>query len=137
MKALLFVIAASAVLAGTPLTIPDIIKTEGEFAFTDGSSVYRFAQDGAFNMEPLSLSGRAIEGRWTSGSQGLFLVTGVWTWYNGLSVPDDYRRMTMTITMIPGEPDTVRTMWSGSETRLHPVYFTIDEVAGIDSLPGR
>ncbi|MFO7627184.1 MAG: hypothetical protein R6V62_07995 [Candidatus Fermentibacteraceae bacterium] len=137
MKALLFVIAASAVLAGTPLTIPDIIKTEGEFAFTDGSSVYRFAQDGAFHMEPLSLCGRAIEGRWTSGSQGLFMVTGVWTWYNGISIPDDFRRMTMAVTLIPGEPDTVRTMWSGSATMLYPVYFTIDEVADIDSLPGR
>lgn len=137
MKALLFLIVASALCAGTPLTIPDIIKVEGEFAFTDGSSVYRFAQDGEFLMEPLSLSGRAIEGRWTSESQGLFLVTGVWTWYNGISAPDDFRRMTMIITLIPGEPDTARTMWSGSETRLYPVYFTIDEVADIDSLPGR
>ena len=137
MKALLLVIVASAVLAGTPLTIPDIIKTDGELAFTDGSSVYRFGHDGEFHMEPLSLSGRAIEGRWTSGSQGLFLVTGVWTWYNGLSVPDDYRRMTMAVTLLPGEPDTARTVWSGSTTRLYPVYFTIDEVADIDSLPGQ
>jgi hypothetical protein len=137
MKALLLVIAASAICAGTPLTITDIIKVEGEFAFTDGSSVYRFAQDGAFLMEPLSLSGRAIEGGWISVSQGLFLVTGVWTWYNGISVPDDFRRMTMTINLLAGEPDTTRTMWSGSTTRLYPVYFTIDEVAEIDSLPGR
>jgi hypothetical protein len=137
MNALLLVIVASAVLAGTPLTIPDIIKTEGEFAFTDGSSVYRFSEDGTFMMEPLSLSGRAIEGRWTSESEGSFLVTGVWTWYNGISVPDDFRRMTMAVTLIQGEPDTVRTMWSGSTARLYPVYFTIDEVAGIDSLPSQ
>lgn len=137
MNALLLVIVASAILAGTPLTIPDIIKTEGEFAFTDGSSVYRFSEDGTFMMEPLSLSGRAIEGRWTSGSQGLFMVTGVWTWYNGLSVLDDFRRMTMAVTLIQGEPDTVQSMWSSSATRLYPVYFTIDEVVDIDSLPGR
>lgn len=137
MKALLLVVVAFAVLAGTPLTIPDIIKTEGGFSFTDGSSVYTFSDDGTFMMEPLSLSGRAIEGRWTSGSEGAFLITGVWTWYNGISALDDFRRMTMAVTLIPGEPDTVRTMWSGSETRLYPVYFTIDEVAGIDSLPGR
>lgn len=137
MKAFLSVIAAAAICAGTPLTISDIIKTEGEFAFTDGSSVYTFSEDGTFMMEPLCLSGRAIEGRWTSVDRGLFEVTGVWTWYNGISVPDDFRRMTLAVTLIQGEPETVQSMWSGSTARLYPVYFTIDEVAGIDSLPSR
>jgi len=137
MKALLFLIAASSLRAGTPLSIPEIIALEGVFAFTDGSSVYTFSEDGTFLMEPLSLSGRAIEGRWTFESQGLFMITGVWTWYNGISVPDDFRRMTMAVTLIPGEPATVQTIWSGSSARLYQVYFTIDEVAGIDSLPAR
>jgi len=54
MKALLFLIAASSLRAGTPLSIPEIIALEGEFAFTDGSSVYTFSEDGTFLMEPLS-----------------------------------------------------------------------------------
>ena len=135
LTALLLLVAASAVRAGTPRSIPLIIAEEGEFAFTDGSSVFRFEQDGSFRMEPVSLSGRAIEGTWTSESPGLFLITGVWTWYNGISVPDDFRRMTMTVTLLPGEPDTVRTLWGGSESQLYPVYFVIDTVTGIDALP--
>lgn len=135
---LLFVLAAvCAAMAGKPRSIPVIIAGEGEFAFTDGSSVYRFSRDGGFRMEPLTLSGRAIEGTWTPGNQGQFVVTGVWTWYNGLSVPDDFRRMTMTVAVLPGGPETVQTPWGGSGTRLYPVSFTIDEVAPVDSLPGR
>lgn len=137
MKALLLVIAASAAWAGPPQSISGIIAGEGKFAFTDGSSVYTFSEDGTFMMEPLSLSGRAIEGRWTSESEGAFLITGVWTWYNGISVPDDFRRMTIAVTLISGEPEATQSIWTDSRLILYPVYFTIDEVVRIDSLPAR
>lgn len=128
MKALLFVIAASAVWAGTLPSISEIIAGEGKFAFTDGSSVYRFTDDGGFLMEPLSLCGRAIEGTWTSSDPGVFTISGLWTWYNGTSPIDDFRRMTLFVTLLSTEPDTVESLWNYLGERVYPVYFTIDEI---------
>jgi len=42
----------------------EIIQTEGQFVFTDGSSYYMFKKDGTFTSEPLGISGREITGTW-------------------------------------------------------------------------
>ena len=50
----------------------EIIEEEGQFAFTDGSSTYLFLDDGSFYMDPTGMSGRAVEGNWTSSDSNRF-----------------------------------------------------------------
>lgn len=117
---------AAALLCGTlPGSIEEILGTEGVFSFTDGSSIYSFFSDGDFLMEPAGLSGRAIEGSWTSDDFGEFSVEGLWTWYNGISRENDRRSMTVLVTLLPGEPDTV---WG---KRVWPVYFSVEEITPV------
>ncbi len=76
-------------------------------------------------MEPAGLSGRAIQGSWTSDDYGEFSVEGLWTWYNGISQENDTRRMTVLITLLPGEPDSVL------GKRVWPVYFSAEEITPV------
>lgn len=117
---------AAALLCGTlPGSIEEILGTEGVFSFSDGSSIYSFFSDGDFLMEPAGLSGRAIEGSWTSDDFGEFSVEGLWTWYNGISRENDRRSMTVLVTLLPGEPDSV---WG---KRVWPVYFSVEEITPV------
>jgi len=109
----------------------DIIADEGELAFTDGSSLYHFFDDGRFLLEPLSLCGRAIEGTWVSADQGSFEITGTWTWYNGISLIDDIRRMTINVTVLSDKPETLESLWQASGTQVYSVYFTIEELVSL------
>ncbi|HOP25854.1 MAG TPA: hypothetical protein PLM22_03510 [Candidatus Sabulitectum sp.] len=119
----------AALLCGTvPGSIEEILDTQGVFSFTDGSSIYSFFSDGDFLMEPAGLSGRAIEGSWTSDDYGEFSVEGLWTWYNGISQENDRRRMTVLITLLPGEPDTLESLWQGEGVTVYKVYFTVEEL---------
>lgn len=123
--------------AAEPAGIEDIIAGENCFSFTDDSSVYSFFSDGSFLMEPAGLSGRAIEGVWKTEDYGVFTVTGTWTWYNGISAIDDFRKMTICITLLSDDPDTLESPWQGTETPVYNVYFTIDEIVSLDTIPER
>ena len=115
--------------------IEDILCKENVFRFSDGSSVYSFFSDGDFLMEPAGLSGRAIEGVWETDDYGVFTVTGTWTWYNGISLIDDYRRMKICVTLLSEEPDTLESLWQGAGTPVYQVYFTIDEIVSLETIP--
>ena len=111
--------------------IEDILANENVFRFFDGSSIYSFFSDGSFLLEPAGLSGRAVEGTWTTDGYSIFTVTGTWTWYNGISAIDDFRRMTILITLHSEEPDTLESLWQGAGTMVYSVYFTVDELTSI------
>ena len=118
-------IAAALLCGALPGSIEEILGTEGVFSFSAGSSIYSFFSDGDFLMEPAGLSGRAIEGSWTSDDFGEFSVEGLWTWYNGISRENDRRSMTVLVTLLPGEPDSV---WG---KRVWPVYFSVEEITPV------
>ena len=117
--------------------IDDILSAESVFRFSDGSSVYSFFSDGNFLMEPAGLSGRAVEGVWQTEDYCVFNITGTWTWYNGISAMDDFRRMTVCITLLADDPDTLESLWQGPETPVYDVYFTIDEIVSLQTIPDR
>ena len=123
--------------AAEPVGIEDILVRENIFSFTDGSSVYTFFSDGNFLMEPLGLSGRAVEGVWETEDYCVFNVTGTWTWYNGISAIDDFRQMTLWITLLSDDPDTLESLWQGAGTMVYSVYFTIDEIVSLQTIPDR
>jgi len=124
----LLAVAAAAVAEDMP-SIPDIIRTEGEFAFSDGSSVYTFREDGSFLLEPVGLCGRAVEGTWEWQGDGRMEVAGTWTWYNGISAIDDRRSMSLVIWLNSMDPVESETLWQGSGVRLYDVYFIVDRLA--------
>lgn len=115
----------------------EIIDNTGELAFTDGSSLYHFFDDGTFLLEPLSLSGRAIEGEWECSDSGTFVITGRWTWYNGISPINDMRRMTINVTVLSDQPETTESLWQGTGTPVYDVYFTVEKLVPLDVIPGQ
>jgi hypothetical protein len=119
--------------AGNELpSIVEIIQEEGQFAFTDGSSVFQFFSDGSFLMEPTGLSGRAIEGTWKSLDSGLMEITGIWTWYNGTSAINDQRMMLINISLLSMETEDREQLWQASAARLYDVYFTVEELGSVE-----
>jgi len=124
-----------AAVAGAQENMPsamDIIEAEGVFAFTDGSSVYTFREDGSFLLEPVGISGRAVEGSWEWQGDGRMEVTGTWTWYNGISSIDDHRSMSLVIWLLSVEPVESECLWQGSDVRLYDVYFIVDRLAPVE-----
>lgn len=113
-------------------SIIEIINEEGQFAFTDGSSTYLFMEDGSFYMEPIGMSGRAIEGSWIFEDSNSFEITGLWGWNNGISLINDKRRMTIYINLISAETEVSESLWRSSDARLYDVYFLIEEIAKIN-----
>jgi len=129
------ILLVSVVAGGSQSVLPavlEIINDEGQFAFTDGSSLYRFFEDGSFLMEPIGISGRAIEGFWKSTDQGVMEITGLWTWYNGVSSINDYRKMVIFITILSMDEIELDMPWQESDTRLYDVYFTTEELGPVE-----
>ena len=114
--------------AGVPVAtlepIAKIVEAESCFVFSDGSSYFQFRKDGTFRLDPAGLSGRTIEGIWRQGDAGQFTVVGRWSWMNGLSPENDFRRMKLRVTRLPGVPEKPK----GSDHKLYPVYHVVDEV---------
>lgn len=124
-------------LAGTSIeaelpSIIEIIHEEGQFAFTDGSSTYLFLDDGSFYLEPTAISGRAVEGNWICEDSNRFEITGIWSWYNGISLIDDKRKMTIFIYLRSMETEVSELLWRSADSILYDVYFTIEEITKIE-----
>ena len=105
-----------------------VIQDEGQFAFTDNSSLFQFIDDGTFFMEPLGMSGRAVEGSWIYLDSNRFEITGIWGWNNGISLLDDKRKMIIYINLRSMDTVDSESLWRFSDTRLYDVYFVIEEI---------
>ncbi|MGC4119746.1 MAG: hypothetical protein QM765_35270 [Myxococcales bacterium] len=115
--------AAGGAAPTEPPSFAQVVQAEGSFAFSDGSSSYQFFKGGRFVLGPLGMSGRTIEGVWSSQPDGPLVIVGTWGWINGVSRPNDFRRMKINLTPQPGE----RVVEPFSGLKLHPVYFTVEE----------
>jgi hypothetical protein len=132
---LFLVFSASAALAANFPEPLQIIQEEGQFVFTDGSSYYQFKKDGTFKSGPLGISGREISGTWKSPDPRfpMFVIQGRWSWINGLSPRDDYRKLTLYI----GHPVSVETVeqlslvGGGRNVKVYKCYFMVDELQKI------
>ena len=113
-------------------SIQEIIQREGQFVFTDGSSVFQFYCDGSFIMEPASLCGRAVEGKWTSLDFNRMQINRTWTWYNGISAINDQRRMTIFIYLLSMETQDSELLWRSSDARMYDVYFVVEEIIQVN-----
>jgi hypothetical protein len=118
----------AAALAQTPPSVEDHLKAHEVYAVTDGSSIYAFHQDHTFRLDPVGRSGRTIEGVWDRVDGGL-LVTGQWSWMNGVSAQNDYREMLVAITPHPGDPTKV----GMRDVEIQPAYFTIEKLGKVDA----
>ena len=120
-------------VVGSELPEPlQIIQEEGQFVFTDGSSYYLLKKDGTFTSEPLGISGREITGRWELQGR-VFVIQGRWSWINGLSPRDDYRKMRLAIYR-PVSSETVEhlSLVDGNvNTKIYKCYFVIEELQKI------
>jgi hypothetical protein len=105
---------------------PKSILGKKELCISDGMSLYVFAPDMKFRLEPLGLSGRTIEGTWSFDSDGLH-VRGKWMWVNGFSSDDDYREMDIYIGCLQ---DSTKEHIShrGGKCLIHDCYFLIERL---------
>ena len=109
----------------------EVIETETVLAFSDGSSVYQFYDDGRFLLEPVGMSGRSIDGSWTALDSSRFEITGTWGWYNGISAINDIRKMVISVTVLSEKGTESDLLWSAADGLLWDVYFTVDELTSI------
>ena len=119
-------------LFSLPLFAGELIKPESilgkqELCISDGSSIYIFAPDKTFLLEPLGKSGRTIKGTWTSDSYGIHIV-GQWTWINGFSANDDFREMDIHIGSLQDTTRDQTSMLTASKHKIYECYFLIDRV---------
>ena len=111
----------------------EIVQSEGQFVFTDGSSYYMFKKDGTFTSGPLDISGREINGKWELHDERAFVIRGQWTWINGLSPRDDYRQMEiwvyrpMSAEIVP----RLSFVGGGLNVKVYKCYFVIDQLTKI------
>jgi hypothetical protein len=117
--------SSSAMSAEEPVSVERVIKAEGSYAFTDGSSVFRFFKNGAFSLAPLGMSGRTVEGSWLIKDRA-FVITGNWSWINGLTALNDYRRMKLYVIPLPGAPSEL-----DSHGKVYPAYVLVDELVSV------
>lgn len=130
----LVLVSVSNILATDFPAASEIIQTEGQFVFTDGSSYYMFKKDGTFTSEPLGISGREIKGKWElRRDERVFVIRGRWTWINGLSPRDDYRQMQIAVYR-PSSVETVNGLSFVDGTvnmKVYKCYFVIEELSKI------
>lgn len=122
---LLFLLATSWSAAEMPTPLQATLQAEGDYCFTDGSSLYRLSTDGSFSLQPAGMSGRTIEGAWGLADGARVTVVGQWGWVNGLSPLQDYRQMVLYLSdhgEPPGEVDP------RSGCKLSQPYFTVEGV---------
>ncbi len=117
----------AAALAQSPPSVEEHLQSQEVYTISDGSSVFRFHRDHRFELEPVGMSGRRVDGVWTRVDGGL-LVTGQWSWLNGASLRNDYREMLVSVSPHPGEPTTV----GFRKEEVQPAYFVIDRLQKVN-----
>jgi hypothetical protein len=133
---LLLTTSADADRAAVPDVPGDIIAREGALVVSDGSSYFRFEKGGAFHAGPLGMSGRTIDGTYTSDGSYMFTIEGTWGWINGASMADDHRRMVVGI-QPPFEVDRKTTAVNADAKKIYRCYWTVDELVKLPKAPGK
>ncbi len=108
----------------------EAINHLGGISISDGSSYFTFFKDGRFASEPVGASGRTMHGQWVIGSSGRLIATANFSWLNGVSTGDDYRKIVFVIasTSLPAvEAKPQR----GPPATLVDAYFYIDEMVNM------
>jgi len=112
-------------------SVLEIIKKEGHFAWCDGASIYTMKRDHTFTFTPVGISGRAITGKWrsTNPSGSVILVFGQWSWINGRSPDNDFRKIRIHLRNYTKE----KVAWTvkGETTNFHKPYFVVEELSKI------
>ena len=131
----LAVFLAAASVAHAAAEMPkfnEIIASQGKCVFTDGSSTYQFHKDGSFILEPNDMfSGRTIRGKWNTEDGRTLVIVGKWGLLNGISKDDDYRKLTLSVTLRSEQPEGVDNTGYPKRMKVWPVYFTIEELKPI------
>jgi hypothetical protein len=105
----------------------EFAKATEDICISDGSSLYIFHPNGDFELEPLGLSGRTIQGKWRL-HYTMVQVTGLWSWMNGISADDDYRTMVLNVGGIDPEFTELTSMSSGKVHKVRKAYLTIESL---------
>lgn len=131
MKVLIFSLLLIVSTSFAADTVDQIIDDQGLFVYADGSSFFAFQKGGRFESGPMGMSGRTIEGTWTNGQDGRFVVKGRWGWINGASVTNDFRTMSIWISY-PHEPYNDNNLFSMTITNrpfsVYKAYALIDSL---------
>jgi hypothetical protein len=124
---------ASIAFAKTDISkFTEVIDAHGKCVFTDGSSIYQFHKDGNFILEPNDMfRGRTIHGKWKTEDGRTFLIVGKWGLINGISGDNDYRRLTLSVTLQSDQPEGVNNTGFPKHMKVWPVYFTVEELKAI------
>jgi hypothetical protein len=94
---------------------------------SDGSSVYIFFPDKQFQLAPVDMSGRTIEGTWSLDSKGLH-IKGRWGAVNGFSTSDDFREMDIHIGSLTSETTEIDFPMAGGKRQVSECYFYIERL---------
>ena len=114
-----------------------IIKKDGRAVISDGSSLFIFSHDGIFSQEPVSDSGRTVQGTWAVDPDGaVFTITGNWGWINGVSPISDSRKMVVVIYPATSAPKFETINREGTPVRIYDCYFEIEELVKISAGDG-
>ena len=126
---------ASTVLAANPDFTPpmDALKIDGVLVISDGSSVYEFNSDGTFHSYPVGMSGRVLDGTWTSEGTitTTFTVTAANKWMNGFQPPKESYRIVFGI--YPGQIRPADELPFRRHPNIFKGYFIIDELTKVQN----
>ncbi len=111
-----------------------VIASEGRLVLSDGSSLFFFYRDGVFKSDPHGMSGRTIRGTWKQHESGGYQIDGLWSWINGLSPDNDYRKMVIHIGWVSDEVTELELMAHGKVV-VHKAYFFIQTLEKLRSAP--
>jgi hypothetical protein len=109
----------------------DAIRDKEYITIFDGSSFYTFRKDGSFDSGPCGIGGRRITGTWAPSQDRpniSFVVDGQWSWIDGLSNSEDFRRMVFDIRPGVFRKTTDEESHFLLSREIFQCYFVIDEL---------
>ena len=110
-----------------------ISRSNGIVVLTDRAS-YTFLPDGTFYLRPLGISGRVLDGTWfeqqfdfldPSTARALtrrFVIVALQTWNNGIVIPNNYRRIVISVSNGVSQPQNFKTEILPSHRLIAPVF---------------
>jgi hypothetical protein len=85
------------------------------------------------------MSGRTIHGEWKQDGDYRFLIEGEWSWMNGESLPNDRRKLVITLQppFLLQPSDESKQVFiprhMKSPPKIYKCYFTIDELVKMET----